>query len=253
MKIRVIGCDGGMAPGKLTTCFQISESLIIDAGSIASGMDFHAQGKIRDIFISHIHLDHVKDLAFLADNMWGEIDTVRIYALPEVNRGLRKFYFNGNLWPDFTKIPSVKKPFYQLIDIKPEEEYSFDSVRIKPVSVNHTVPAVGFILKDETSSVVISGDTGPTERIWQLSQECSDLRGFIVEVAFPNNLQAIADDAKHFTPATLREELPKFERDQIPIGLYHLKPKHLEDIQKEIKTIGNFALKFLHNGEVLQF
>ena len=79
------------------------------------------------------------------------------------------------------------------------------------------------------------------------------MRGFIVEVAFPISQQVIADSAKHFTPRTLKDELVKFERDKISIALYHLKPRFAEEIQREIKALGNPTFKFLHNGEVLQF
>ena len=253
MKIRVIGCDGGMMPGRLTTCFQVTESLFIDAGSIASGMDLNSQRKIRDIFISHTHIDHIKDLSFLADNLLGDSETINIHALPEVNKGLKKHFFNNIVWPDFTKLPNQNVPFYRLNDIEPEKEYSFGGVKIMVVEVNHTVPSVGFVLKDHESSLVISGDTGPTERIWEISKDLQDLRGFIVEVAFPVSQQAIADGAKHFTPDTLKRELPKFERGKLPIALYHLKPRFSEEIQKEIKAIGHPAFKFLHNGEVFQF
>jgi ribonuclease BN (tRNA processing enzyme) len=253
MKIRIVGCDGGMAPGKLTTCFQVTESLLIDAGSCASGLDLNEQKKIRHIFLTHIHIDHIKDLAFLSDNMLGEVETIQIHALAEVNRALRKHYFNGQLWPDFTKIPNSQNPFYQLVDIKPEKEYEFGDFKIQAVAVNHTVPAVGFILTEGEVSVVISGDTGPTERIWEISRDLKNVGGFIVEVAFPTSQQKVADGAKHLTPTTLKAELAKFERDNVPIGLYHLKPRFVEEMQKEIRAFGNPSLKFLRNSEVLQF
>jgi len=253
MKIRIVGCDGGMMPGKLTTCFQVTESLFIDAGSIASGMDLNEQRKIRDIFISHTHIDHIKDLAFLADNLLGETETITIHALPEVNKGLKKHFFNNAVWPDFTKLPSPKNPFYKLNDIEAEKEYAFGAVKIFPIEVTHSVLSLGFVLKNAESSLVISGDTGPTERLWEISKDLQNLRGFIVEVAFPISQQVIADGAKHFTPRTLKNELPKFERDKLPIALYHLKPRFAEEIQKEIKAIANPSFKFLHNGEVFQF
>ena len=252
MKIRVVGCDGGLLPGKLTTCFQITDSLLIDAGSAACGLDLTQQKKIRDIFISHIHIDHIKDLAFLADNCMGEVESIQIHALPDVNRALRKHYFNNQLWPDFTKLPTSHKPFYQLNDIVPEQEYTFGDVRVIPVEVDHTVPAVGFVLHDAEGSCIISGDTGPTQRIWEMAGQLDDIRLFIVETAFPNHLQELADGAKHFTPATLKEELKKFERPGIPIHLYHVKPKFAEEITKEIKSLGHANLKFLNNGQVLQ-
>lgn len=253
MKIRVLGCDGGVAPSKLTTSFQITESLLIDAGSPATALELPEQRQIRDIVLSHIHVDHIKDLAFLADNLLGDVETIRIHALPEVNAALRKHFFNGLLWPDFTKLPDPKKPFYQLHDISSEQELQFGSVQVTPVAVHHSVPALGFIVRDATTTVVLSGDTGPTERLWERSRDLERVDGFICEVAFPSSQQVIADGAKHFTPATLKAELPKFERPGVPVWLYHLKPRYAEEMLRELKGLANPNFRYLKSGEVLQF
>ncbi len=253
MQIHIVGCDGGIAPGKLTTCFQLSDSLIIDAGSICGGMDLEAQSKIRDIFISHTHLDHIRDLGFLADNMLGEIDRINLHALPEVNRHLKAHFFNNVIWPDFTRIPSPKNPFYVLNDIDAETKYGFGAITVLLVRVSHVVPSTGFVLEDQESAVVISGDTGPTDRIWEICRTYSNIKGFFVELAFPTALQAIADASKHFTPATLKKELCKFEKDNTPVALYHLKPKYAGQIREEIAALGNSVFRFLSNGEIVRF
>ncbi len=253
MQIHVVGCDGGIAPGKLTTCFRLSESLLIDAGSVCGGLDLDEQSKIRDIFISHTHLDHIRDLGFLADNMLGEVNRINLYALPEVNRRLKEHFFNYAIWPDFTKIPTPQNPFYVLHDIEAETKYDFGDITILPVRVNHVVPSTGFVLEDRESCIVISGDTGPTERIWEVSKTYKKINEFFVELAFPNALQEIADASKHFTPATLKKELEKFERDDTPMALYHQKPKYADQIHKEIAAQNNAAFRFLKNGEVINY
>lgn len=251
MKIRVVGCDGGVAPGKLTVCFQISESLLVDAGSVATGLDLSSQKKIRDIFISHNHIDHIKDLAFLADNLLGEVESINLYALPEVHAHLKKYFFNNQLWPDFTKIPAGR-PFFNLVNLEAEKEYAFGDVVVQPVLVDHAITSLGFIVKHADGVLVISGDTGPTKRLWELSKQIGDVKHFFVEVAFPQGQQSIADSAKHFSTATLREELAKFDRSNVPISLYHLKPRFVEEIQKEVRSFGRSNLKFLNNGEIIQ-
>jgi cAMP phosphodiesterase len=253
MQIHVVGCDGGIAPGKLTTCFQLSESTLIDAGSVCGGLDFDAQSKIKDIFISHAHLDHIRDLGFLADNMLGETNRINLHALPEVNRHLKEHFFNNVIWPDFTRLPSPQNPFYVLHDIEAETEYDFGDITVLPVRVTHVVPSTGFVLEDRESSIVISGDTGPTERIWEICKTYKNIKEFFVELAFPNALQTIADASKHFTPATLQKELVKFKQENTPIALYHLKPKYAEQIHKEIAAQENSAFRFLNNGEVIHY
>ncbi len=253
MKIRVVGCDGGVAPGSETTCFQVHESLLIDAGSACTGLDIDAQRKVTDVLLTHAHLDHIRDLGFLADNLFGETEGVTIHALPEVNRILRKHFFNYAIWPDFTRIPSPQDPFYRLHDIEPEKQYVFGEVSVLPVRVDHTVPTVGFIVEDSTTAIVISGDTGPTERLWQICKSYKNIKGFLVELAFPHTHQEVANAAKHYTPATLKDELVKFERPDTPVALYHLKPRHKPRIEAEVEAMENPNLRFLKNGEVLTF
>ena len=57
---------------------------MLDAGTITAALSIEAQSKITDIFISHTHLDHIKSVLFLADNIIGRIKKpVNIRAIPE--------------------------------------------------------------------------------------------------------------------------------------------------------------------------
>jgi glyoxylase-like metal-dependent hydrolase (beta-lactamase superfamily II) len=51
---------------------MIDDSLLIDAGCTTATLHLSAQQKIKDILITHIHLDHVMALATLADNLYGK-------------------------------------------------------------------------------------------------------------------------------------------------------------------------------------
>jgi len=73
MKIKILGGHGGLARGFSTTSFLIDDELLIDAGSVASTLSVEEQSKINHILISHSHLDHIKDLAFICDNCFGAI------------------------------------------------------------------------------------------------------------------------------------------------------------------------------------
>ena len=62
---------GGLAPGFRNTSYLIDGKLLIDAGSAASGLRIEEQVSIDNILISHSHLDHISDLAFMCDNCFG--------------------------------------------------------------------------------------------------------------------------------------------------------------------------------------
>ncbi|NTW17790.1 MAG: MBL fold metallo-hydrolase, partial [Syntrophaceae bacterium] len=68
MNIRVLGCHGSQLPNYNTTCFLIGQNTLVDAGAITSVLSLREQQKIDYVFVTHAHLDHIRDLMFLADN-----------------------------------------------------------------------------------------------------------------------------------------------------------------------------------------
>ena len=69
MKLRVLGCSGSDLPGHHLTSFLINERILLDAGSVTSTLGLDEQAAITDICVTHPHLDHIKDILFLADNL----------------------------------------------------------------------------------------------------------------------------------------------------------------------------------------
>ncbi|HEY1373408.1 MAG TPA: MBL fold metallo-hydrolase, partial [Candidatus Binatia bacterium] len=67
MQFRVLGCSGGQVPGQQLSSYLVNEDLLIDAGSTTAVLSLKAQTKIRNVLITHAHLDHVMSLATLAD------------------------------------------------------------------------------------------------------------------------------------------------------------------------------------------
>jgi cAMP phosphodiesterase len=78
------------------------------------------------------------------------------------------------------------------------------------------------------------------------------LRAVITETSFPNELQDLANISGHLTPNTLEPELRKLERE-VPVYLYGFKPKHMETIRRQIKSIKRRNLKMLVQGKTYRF
>jgi ribonuclease BN (tRNA processing enzyme) len=70
MKVRVLGCHGSQLPDYNTTSFLIGQNVLLDAGTVTTVLSLEEQMKIDYILITHAHLDHVRDLMFLADNVF---------------------------------------------------------------------------------------------------------------------------------------------------------------------------------------
>lgn len=238
MELKVLGCHGGESPRHRSTCFLVNGHLAIDAGALTSGLDLDAQTEVDHVLITHSHFDHVKDLATLADNIFGRRKkSVNVYSTRGTLRTLRRNFFNNRLWPDFTSIPNGKNPTLRLIELGFNETSRVGPYRVMPVPVTHPVESVGYLLRDGSGTLAVSGDTGPTERFWEALNACRDLRTLLVEVSFPNSMQPLADLSKHLTPQSLEVELQKLHRDGFPILLYHLKPAYIDLIQRELEPL----------------
>src|SRR5690349_712014 len=103
MKIQVLGGHGGLAKGFETTSFLIDDILLVDAGAVASTLSIGQQTKIENILISHCHLDHIKDLAFICDNCFGlKGKPFLVHTHATVKKIIKDHLLNDIVWPDFT-------------------------------------------------------------------------------------------------------------------------------------------------------
>ena len=60
----------------------------------------------------------------------------------------------------------------------------------------------GFVVRHGGSALAISGDTGPTDRLWEVLNGTANLKALLLETSFPNQMQALADLSGHLTPRT---------------------------------------------------
>jgi ribonuclease BN (tRNA processing enzyme) len=253
MKFKVLGCYGGNIPGHGMTSFLVDDALALDAGWVSGALSLKEQVKVKNILISHSHLDHTCSLPFLIDNNFSMPGfSLRIHAIPEVIASMKNHLFNNQTWPDFTCLPNDMTPVLKLVDVAEEQVFSINGLRIRAVRVSHIVPTTGFIIEDKKSAIAFSSDTGPTLRFWEIANEVPNLRAVITETSFPNELQDLASASGHLTPASLAEELKKLKRD-VPVYLYGGKPKHLKAIKRQVREIGRKKLQLLVQGKTYRF
>src|ERR671934_2677779 len=123
MKIKVLGCHGGELPRHRTTCFLIDEKLAIDGGAITAALELEDIVRIDDIFLTHSHFDHVKDVPLMTDVLVGKRETpVIVHGPAETMKAMDRDVFNNRVWPDFRVIPSAQDPVVALHEIPVREE-----------------------------------------------------------------------------------------------------------------------------------
>lgn len=254
MKIQILGGHGGLARGYSATSFLIDGKLLIDAGAVAGALSIEEQTRIDHILISHCHLDHIKDLAFICDNCFGlKEKPFQVYTHKTVKDIIKSHLLNDIVWPDFSVLPSATKPTITIHAIPEETKLVLGEYEVTPVKVKHAYDAMGFIIEKGDVAVLFTLDTGPTERIWEVAKRFKNLKAIITEVSFPDALSEVALISDHHTPSSMKRELAKMP-EKIPVILTHLKPNYRDEIMKEITALKEERVRVLeHDGEEFNF
>ena len=257
MRIEVLGCAGGETRGSGTTAFLIDGRVALDAGSITHALSLDQQAAIEVVCLSHVHLDHVRDLPLLADNLFGiRGRPLEVVCCPATAKSLREHLFNDVLWPDFFELPNPHHPqghpiLEMRVTMTGDLLYAA-GLEIETVAVQHPVACRAHLVRDVGGTFAFSADTGPTVEFWRVCAARDDLRVLVVDVSFPNELEELARLSGHLTPALLGASLQGFDRD-VPIRLYHSKPEAVVQLQHQVAALGDERVSFLVAGETLSF
>jgi cAMP phosphodiesterase len=246
MELLVVGCHGGETPKHRTSGFVLRSGktrVAIDAGCLSSGLTLREQARLDAVLVSHAHMDHLKDLATLADNrcQW-EAKPLIIASNKQTIEALKKHFFNNLLWPDFAAIPSKTHPTIVYQTLKPEVPTVIAGLEVRTIMVSHTIDSCAFVIRGPKGqgAMAYSGDTGPTDRLWEVLNDTPDLRSMLMEVSFPNEQQKLATLSGHHTPHTLGPELLKLDRHRdVPMFLYHIKPTFEREVARQLSKIKN--------------
>jgi glyoxylase-like metal-dependent hydrolase (beta-lactamase superfamily II) len=260
MQIRVLGCHGADCLVDTTerqvrqgSCgFLIDDSVVLDAGTIGTRLTLAEQQRIRFVLLSHLHFDHIKGLPTLADNLAEGFEAPVIVAATEsVIQGLMDHVFNNQVYPNFFKLPNRERPILQAQVLQPGKPVTLGHLEVIPVPVNHTVPTVGYVVKDRGGAFLYSGDTYQTEEIWSLGRTIPALKAAFIESSFPDELAELAARSKHLTPSLFLKEFQKLERPDLPVYAYHMKPTARNRIKEQISRLGIERVAFLEEDQII--
>jgi ribonuclease BN (tRNA processing enzyme) len=200
MKLKVLGCSGGIGGENLqTTSLLLDDDILIDAGTGVTGLDLSQLARIDHVFLTHSHLDHVACLPFIADSA-GELrdKPLVVYATAQTRSILEAHIFNWLIWPDFTVIPTPEQPFLRFVTIKLGETIRLGNRKITVLPAVHTVPAVGYQIDSGAACLVFTGDTMTNDALWRQLNDIVNLRYLIIETAFANRDIDLAKLSRRF-------------------------------------------------------
>lgn len=254
MRIRVLGCSGGIAKGVATTSFLVDDDILIDAGTGVCDLTLKEMQSIRHIFITHSHLDHVASIALLTDTLFDRLvgNPLIVHAQRNTIKVLRDHIFNWQIWPDFTALPHKTNAVLKLQAMTAGSSMDIDGRTIEMITVNHAVPGVGYRVESKGRSFAFSGDTTSNENLWASLNKHDSLDLLFVESAFANKDAELARVAFHYCPKTLAADLPKLKHSP-KVCISHLKPGEEKVIMQQCqKAMPDRELHQLKSGDVFE-
>jgi len=252
MKLRVLGCYGGVTQDHKVTGFLINDHVLLDAGCVPASLPLGQQQRIDAAIISHSHLDHCAGLVFLIDNIFADAKApLRIIATQKTAHAIQNHLLNGTIWPDFTTIRRTGSSVVTLEILEPGKPKKVNELIVTPFSVEHTVETVGFVVSDGTVAMLYSADTCNLGPVSRQAEKTDNLKLAILEASFPNDLRDLARTTGHLVPEQIAP-LAASLGASVPIRLFHMKPRYVEQIARDAESLrGDVAL--LRQDEVIEF
>jgi len=253
MRIRILGCSGGVGDGRRTTAMLVDEHVLIDAGTGVGDLPLEALRRIDRVFLTHSHLDHIAALPLFIDSVQGRDGraSVHVHGREETLAALREHVFNNVIWPDFSQIEGLQGPLLELRAITPGAVVRAHGLEIGAVDVSHGLPALGYWVARGERCFAFSGDTHTNRSLWPALNARPALDLLVVDVSFPDAQRALAERAGHYCPHTLAEDLGQL-RHRPAIRITAAKPGEEAVILDEVRrALPGRDVAALHDGQTL--
>ena len=253
MLIQVLGGYGGESLECRMTCLLINGTIALDAGSLSQALSIERQVRVRSILLSHSHMDHTNSLPFFIENVYGKSDgAIDIHASPATVYAIRKYLFNNDTWPDFTRLPNHLLPAVRFQEFESEVPVVIDGVKLhadpgRPPGPHPRLPdragrRGGPLVERHRADAALLGDRQP-----HAQPEGGLHRHQLRQRAPAGGGRLAPPDA-----ADARSRAAQAEK-RVPILLHHLKPPCVQRIKEEVRQLRNPDIEFLEQGKEYKF
>jgi cAMP phosphodiesterase len=232
----------------------IDDRVSVDAGSIGIALSDAQQRSVRDVIVTHPHMDHIASLPIFVDDQFGELsEPILIHATAEVIELLKADVFNDTVYPRFDLLKNAHGHVMQYVPFELGQEFKVAHLTCTAIPVNHIVPTIGLLLSDGTTTVAFSSDTAETEEFWRVVNQAKNLHALFIEASFPDSMEGLAQASKHLTPASLQKELTKLNHNGMDILAVHLKPAYRETVIAELNQLKIDKLRVMAPGRIYEW
>ena len=256
MKVYIVPSSvGGSNRNQILATCIVNDTVAIDAGVLGMLSPLDAQRRVKHVFLSHSHLDHLATLPLFVDNVYVHgPECPSVWGHPHALETLQRDIFNDRVWPDMIRLGGEESPFLHLHPLAAEQAVEVEGLRITPIELKHVVPVYGHLVEEQATgvSVLFVSDTGPSDRVWEIANQTPGLKCLFLEASFPNNMTWLAEKAAHLTPELFRNELAKLKRP-VPVQVIHVKVAFEAKIHEEIKALKLPNVSIAQPGTTLEF
>jgi len=255
--ITVLGAHGIKSKGHGTSAFYLNEKNVIDAGNLLDPLE-EKTAKIENIWLTHSHLDHISDIAYVIENYFHmRHTTLNIIGLPETIKAVKEHFFNDIVWPDYSVINMANSEdmAVKYTELKLGVIYDIgDNETLEAFKTDHTVASCGYIVTKKQKSILITADTYSLDKVIEIVDARKEIKTIVIECSFPSSMKKLAKQSKHLTPKVLFSKLERLQRDDLRLFINHLKPSYIDEIRNEIEEYrGKWNPKVLKDNEIIDF
>ncbi|OWK35626.1 CAMP phosphodiesterases class-II:Metallo-beta-lactamase superfamily [Fimbriiglobus ruber] len=255
----MVGGGTAGATGFALSTFVIDDVLAVDAGALGWFAAPDRQALIRDVLITHAHIDHVAGLPIFLDNIYGlTAEPPTVHGTEDVLDSLRVHVFNNHLMPDFVRMSLTMRPFLRMQPLYPGEAVHIGPYRIVPFAVDHVVATTAYYIESGEAAMAVVTDTAPvagladflTTGVARFGADPRRLRAVFLEASFPDDLADLAGISKHLTASQFLAIAGEFP-PTVAVYAVHIKPRFFDTVRKVIETAGLAHVRAAEPGEVI--
>jgi ribonuclease BN (tRNA processing enzyme) len=252
MKVMLLPSATGAGPVQYLTTLLVNDAVAVDAGCLGLHGTPAEQNRVRHVFLTHAHIDHVGSLPIFLENVSDDSDACpTVHATQAVLDVIHSDVLNDRLFPDFVRLSDPGPALVKLEPLTPGEPVRVAGLTVTAAPVDHVVPTVGYLVDDGVSAFAFVTDTAPTEAIWALANGCPRLKAVFLELTFPESQAALAGIAKHLTPRQFAGEVRKL-RAAVPVYAIHLKARCQDQLLRELAALRLPQVTVLDPGRVVE-
>ena len=222
--------------------------LALDAGCLGLWGDLAGQAKVRDVVLTHSHMDHVGSLPVFLENVYAAKAPVTVHGLAETLAAVRSDVFNERLFPDLITREPEAGPFAIFDALAPGRTRELAEHAVTLVPVNHPVPTAAVHVDGGDSSLLYVTDTRPTEAVWEYAARVKNLKAVLLEATFPDEFAWLAEISVHLTPKLFAAEVRKIPPG-VPVFVVHLKPRFRDAVLKELAALALPGVQVMTPGK----